>query len=98
MTQGRVGDRATPYGVAKFPFVLKYLSVDKRGWNSDELIVHCGFASSLSEARRLLQQGAVRFDDRKIEDWEVVSVSRTGSTLRVGKRRFAVLRYEKTGL
>ena len=97
MTQGRTGERATPKGTAKQQFSMKRIIVDRRAWPGDELIVHCGFASSLTEARRLLQQGAVSFDGRKIEDWEnaTVSRSRTGSMLRVGKRRMAVLIYEE---
>jgi len=53
------------------------------------LLVDLGLASSRSEARRLLQQGAVEIDG-KVEAADGAAV-RPGSIVRVGKRRFVRL-------
>jgi tyrosyl-tRNA synthetase len=47
-----------------------------------------GFASSNSEARRLIRQGAVSVNDRTITYENAELEVRTGDVLRVGKRRF----------
>jgi len=53
-----------------------------------ELVVRAGFAKSNSEARRLIRQGAVRVQDRVIED-EMANIEvEEGAVLQVGKRRF----------
>jgi tyrosyl-tRNA synthetase len=55
------------------------------------LIVHCGMAASTSEARRLVEQGAVSMDGRIVTDSsaEVAVLPRPGFLLKVGKRKFA---------
>jgi len=53
------------------------------------LIVHCGFASSTSEARRLVTQGGVSLDGETIADPSANVALRNGAILKVGKRRFA---------
>lgn len=55
------------------------------------LITRAGFAKSTSEARRLVQQGGVRLDDKRITDSSLEIVLCSGSVLQVGKRRFARL-------
>lgn len=49
------------------------------------------FGMSGSEARRMLDQGAVRVDDETVEGHEVPRSVLSGAVLRVGKRRFAKL-------
>ncbi len=56
------------------------------------LISGCDFASSNSEARRLVQQGAVSLDGDKVTDPTQQVLITDGMVLRVGKRRFARLR------
>jgi tyrosyl-tRNA synthetase len=52
------------------------------------LIVAVGFAPSNSEARRLVTQGAVTFDDAKITDVKAtVDIPASGGILKVGKRK-----------
>jgi tyrosyl-tRNA synthetase len=53
------------------------------------LMVRAGFASSNSEARRLIEQGGVRVDDRRVANPSEEIAPRDGMVLRVGKRRFA---------
>ncbi|MBN1807431.1 MAG: tyrosine--tRNA ligase [Planctomycetes bacterium] len=54
-----------------------------------ELLVKAGHAGSRSEARRLIQQGAVRIGDTRITDIEEALELENGSILRTGKRRFS---------
>ncbi|MBI1335490.1 MAG: tyrosine--tRNA ligase [Phycisphaera sp.] len=51
------------------------------------LIVEVGFAPSNTEARRLVQQGAVSLDDEKITDPKTMLTIEGEKVLRVGKRR-----------
>ena len=55
-----------------------------------DLIVEAGFASSSGEARRLINQRAVRLDDNQITQ-NVPASSLTSGVLRVGRRRFVRL-------
>lgn len=55
-------------------------------WNIVELLIESGAAASKSEARRLVEQGGVSADDRKImSPMEVVS---PGAVIKVGKHTF----------
>lgn len=49
------------------------------------------FGISGSEARRMIEQGAVRLDDEVVDTTEVPRERLVGAVLRVGKRRFARL-------
>jgi len=55
------------------------------------LLVHCGLASSNSEARRLISQGAVSLDGDVITDPDLDLSVRGGMVLRAGKRRYVRL-------
>jgi tyrosyl-tRNA synthetase len=60
--------------------------------NIVDIIYAAGVARSKSEARRLVQQGAVRLDDERIDSIEVEIEAKAGEkTLQVGKRRFVRL-------
>jgi tyrosyl-tRNA synthetase len=54
------------------------------------LIFEAGLASSKSQARRLIQQGAVRVDDQRIQDIHA-TIEPGEKVLQVGKRRFLQL-------
>ncbi len=54
-------------------------------------VIREAFDVSGAEARRLLDQGAVRIDDVVVNALEVPRSDRVGSVLRVGKRRFVRL-------
>jgi len=58
--------------------------------NIVDLIVETGLASSKSQARRLIQQGGVRLNGKRVEDIELLVPARE-AVLRVGKRRFVRL-------
>lgn len=60
-----------------------------------DLITRVGFASSKSDARRLVRQGGVSIDGEKISDLTFIVSSNTHSefVLRVGKRKFGRVRF-----
>ncbi len=60
--------------------------------NIVDLIVETGLASSKSQARRLIQQGGVRLNGKRVEDIELLVPARE-AVLRVGKRRFVRLMF-----
>ena len=52
------------------------------------LLVHANLASSNSEARRLVQQGAVEIDGQRINDPKAEVEVHKGAVIRCGKRGF----------
>ena len=52
-----------------------------------KLMMDIGMTASMSEARRLIEQGAVYLDDAHITDPRALITPRAGSLLRAGKRR-----------
>ena len=56
--------------------------------NVVDIIYDAGFARSKSEARRLVQQGAVKLDGERVTDIEAAIDASTEHILQVGKRRF----------
>lgn len=54
----------------------------------DDLLMNCGLVSSKSEARRLLEQGAVEIEGETIIVPEKVVKLKNGMIVQVGKRRF----------
>ena len=59
-----------------------------------ELLVQAGLASSNSEARRLIQQGAVRVNGERVSDANLRLLASESHLLQVGRRRFARIQQE----
>ena len=60
--------------------------------NPQELLVCVGLAKSKSEARRLIDQGGVRINQRAVSSWkDDIQVAR-GDVVQVGKRKFVRIR------
>ncbi|WP_192043500.1 tyrosine--tRNA ligase [Paenibacillus lycopersici] len=53
-----------------------------------KLLTALGLQPSVSEAKRSVQQGAVRINERRIEDWTADVVPADGDIIQVGKRKF----------
>lgn len=70
---------------------LEVSAEDAASMRLSALIVDAGMASSSGEARRLIDQGAVRLDDAQIRENAPVS-SLSDGVLRVGRRRYLRLR------
>ncbi|MBX5465751.1 MAG: tyrosine--tRNA ligase [Clostridia bacterium] len=62
------------------------------GSDVPHLLLAAGLVASSSEGRRLVLQGGVRVDGRRVEDPEARLEVRDGLLLQVGRRRFARLR------
>ncbi len=56
-----------------------------------ELLFHLDLAVSKGEGKRLIQQGGVRVDNKKIDDFQKIVKVREGLVIQVGKRKFARL-------
>jgi tyrosyl-tRNA synthetase len=54
-----------------------------------KLLVQLNLASSNGEAKRNIQQGAVKIDNQKVTDPDLEIEPATGMVLQVGRRRFA---------
>ncbi len=53
-----------------------------------DIIVDNGMTKSKGEARRMVKQGAVRIDNEKVTDMDLVISKGTNMVIKVGKRRF----------
>lgn len=76
---------------------LQTLECDAAGIALFALVVQAGFATSNSEARRLVAQRAVRVDEQLVEDPNL-RVLPGDLLLSVGRRRMARIRLSSTGL
>jgi tyrosyl-tRNA synthetase len=65
---------------------LEERSVKKPKYNILELITEVNLASSKSEARRLIKQGAVKISEEKISDWQMDIELNEPIVLKVGKK------------
>ncbi len=74
----------------KLPDHLRELTVCSNQMDLISIIKKAGFASSNSEARRLVQQGAVSINNKKIDSLDTIRINH-GAILKVGKRRFVKL-------
>ncbi len=55
------------------------------------LVVHCGFAASNGEARRLIAEQGIRLNGHVVEDFNGTLAVKTGDVLQRGKRHFVRL-------
>jgi tyrosyl-tRNA synthetase len=60
-----------------------------------KIIAHAGAAKSNSEARRLIQQGAVEVNEKPVKDIDAELASSGEYILRVGKKRFVKVRAKR---
>ena len=61
---------------------------DLHGMRVSKILVDAGLVNSVSEARRLIIQGAVAINDQKIAGDYIPSLLTDGDVIRVGRRRF----------
>jgi tyrosyl-tRNA synthetase len=95
------GDDAAEQAEAAFDLIHKRKEVpddvpefvlpEDRVVSLPSLIREAGLASSGGEARRLIQQGAVKLDGERLTDLDIDRVRLEGQVLQVGKRRFVRL-------
>ena len=73
------------------PDEMPEIALDEGEIGVAELLKRC-FDVSLSEARRMVSQGAVVIDETKIEDANLSLSIHDGMILKMGKRRWAKVR------
>jgi len=94
------GDKAAETASAGFdkqfkegqmPEEMETRQVERRAWEVVDLLAETKLANSKSEARRLLEQGGVKIDGKKITSVGEVEV-KSGMVISVGKRKFVRIR------
>ena len=76
-------DKAQPTDIPEVKF-----SGIKFRYKIPDLLVKAGLVKSKSEARRMVEQGAVEIDNRIVRDWKKEVEVKYGTVIRVGKRKF----------
>ncbi len=74
----------------ELPEEMPEIEVPAEGWIV-QLMVLAGLAASNNEARRLIVQGGVRLDGKRVDDPELVVRLERPTVIQVGRRRFARL-------
>lgn len=75
----------------KVPSKIPIKKLSTKKLNILDLLVKIKLAPSRSEAKRLVEQKAVKLDNRVIKDWRKETIIKKGAILQVGKRRFIKL-------
>ena len=75
----------------KAPSKLKSYKLQAKKLNILDLLVKTKLAPSKSEAKRLIEQKAVKLDNEIIKDWKQKITPKKGAILKAGKRRFIKL-------
>ena len=70
------------------PSEMPVKKLEIRNWKLADLLIEVGMASSKGEARRLIEQGAVKINDAKKTDSNEVIEIKGEILLQVGKRNF----------
>ncbi|HKL17060.1 MAG TPA: tyrosine--tRNA ligase [Patescibacteria group bacterium] len=68
--------------------------IKEKEYKLADLIKKVGFTKSKSQARRLIEQGAVRINKKKINDRHFSFVPKGGEIIQVGKKRFIRLEFK----
>ena len=80
---------ARVFSQRELPTDMPEVKIDEPAMGITHLLVKCGLAASNGEARRLVEQGAVRIDDVKVTDLKTPVEIRAGMIVKSGKRGFA---------
>lgn len=75
----------------ELPEDIQPLEVES-GLNGASLVVASGIAASMSEAKRLIEQGGVSINDEKITDALTPGTYKDGDILKVGKRNYRTIK------
>jgi tyrosyl-tRNA synthetase len=81
------------FALKERPERVETKALGEKKYEITRLLVETGLAPSRSEARRLIIQGGVRIDDKKVSDIEkTIKISVNPVLLQVGKRRFVQIK------
>lgn len=70
------------------PSEIENRKVKSGKWKAADLLIKIKLASSKNDAKRLVEQGGVKIDDRIIKNWNEEIEVKNGMIVQVGKRRF----------
>lgn len=70
------------------PEDIELVKIKKGAHQADELLFNLGIVGSKSEAKRVIEQGGAKVDDKIIEDWKDKIEVKDGMIVQVGKRKF----------
>jgi len=85
----RVSEKAVPTNLP-----VKVIAVDGAGLRIANLLKEAGLAASTTEARRKIEEGAVRIDGTRVSDPGLMLKAGAEHVFQVGAKRFARLRLE----
>jgi len=85
----RVSEKAVPTDLP-----VKVIAVDGAGLRIANLLKEAGLAASTTEARRKIEEGAVRIDGTRVSDLGLMLKAGAEHVFQVGAKRFAKLRLE----
>ena len=71
----------------EIPDDIKEVKIENKKWDIIELLFETKLVSSKSDAKRMVKQGAVKIDDKKIISISEIEV-KSGMIIQVGKRKF----------
>lgn len=74
------------------PEDISEVKIKEKELNILDLLLKTKLVSSKSEARRLVEEGAVKIDDVIEKDWQAKVETRPGLVIQIGKRRFAKIK------
>ena len=72
----------------KLPQDISKITVKEKEMPLIDLLFKTKLASSKSEAKRLIIQGAIKINDKPQNDWQAVIAIKKGMVLKAGKRKF----------
>lgn len=79
------GKKETPHDILTVALKSKKISLV-------DFLFHAKLATSKSEARRLITQGGVKINQKKVSDWSTKVTLAPGDVIQVGKRKFVKVR------
>ncbi|NQV12936.1 MAG: tyrosine--tRNA ligase [Parcubacteria group bacterium] len=71
------------------PSDIKSFKLPAKSYKLVDLLPELELASSKGEGRRLIEQGAVKIDDKVVKEWDKEIKTKSGMVVQAGKRRFA---------
>lgn len=75
----------------EIPTNIPEIKIKEKEINILDLLVKTKMASSKSEAKRLIEQGGIKIDNEVKKDWKEKIITKHGSIIQVGKRKFIKL-------
>jgi tyrosyl-tRNA synthetase len=72
----------------KKPEKIPEIKIQKKELPVLDLLVKTKMAQSKAEAKRLIEQGGVKINDKKIENWKEIIKIKSGLVIQVGPRKF----------